>query len=59
MATSATHEKVHHVGVPVYPNEIDQKKCKEPKDSDFDYSQRGQWLRAAILGANDGLVSVA
>ncbi|MED6196508.1 Protein ccc1 [Stylosanthes scabra] len=24
-----------------------------------DYSQRGQWLRAAILGANDGLVSVA
>ncbi|KAI3770256.1 hypothetical protein L6452_01383 [Arctium lappa] len=25
----------------------------------FDYSQRGQWLRAAILGANDGLVSVA
>ncbi|CAH1426224.1 unnamed protein product [Lactuca virosa] len=25
----------------------------------FDYSQRGQWLRAAVLGANDGLVSVA
>ncbi|XP_076888252.1 vacuolar iron transporter homolog 4-like isoform X1 [Bidens hawaiensis] len=28
-------------------------------DEDFDYSQRGQWLRAAVLGANDGLVSVA
>ncbi|XP_031498435.1 vacuolar iron transporter homolog 1-like [Nymphaea colorata] len=25
----------------------------------FDYSQRAQWLRAAVLGANDGLVSVA
>ena len=23
------------------------------------YSQRGNWLRAGILGANDGLVSVA
>ncbi|XP_054804178.1 vacuolar iron transporter homolog 4-like [Prosopis cineraria] len=29
------------------------------KDDDTDYSQRGQWLRAAVLGANDGLVSVA
>ncbi|XP_070033918.1 vacuolar iron transporter homolog 4-like [Nicotiana tomentosiformis] len=28
-------------------------------EKDFDYSQRAQWLRAAILGANDGLVSVA
>ncbi|KAL7125106.1 hypothetical protein ABFS83_14G093400 [Erythranthe nasuta] len=37
-----------------------------PKDNadrneveEFDYSQRSQWLRAAILGANDGLVSIA
>ncbi|GMJ09831.1 hypothetical protein like AT3G43660 [Hibiscus trionum] len=28
-------------------------------ENEFDYSQRGQWLRAAVLGANDGLVSVA
>ncbi|KAF5786634.1 putative Ccc1 family protein [Helianthus annuus] len=28
-------------------------------EEDFDYSQRGQWLRAAVLGATDGLVSVA
>ncbi|CAN6438987.1 unnamed protein product [Victoria cruziana] len=27
--------------------------------SEFDYSQRSQWLRAAVLGANDGLVSTA
>nr|XP_043623236.1 vacuolar iron transporter homolog 4-like [Erigeron canadensis] len=26
---------------------------------EFDYSQRGQWLRAAVLGATDGLISVA
>ncbi|CAM8914374.1 unnamed protein product [Rhodiola kirilowii] len=25
----------------------------------IDYSQRAQWVRAAVLGANDGLVSVA
>ncbi|KAL2334878.1 hypothetical protein Fmac_016091 [Flemingia macrophylla] len=30
----------------------------EPEDS-FDYSKRSQWLRAAVLGANDGLVSTA
>ncbi|GMJ06771.1 hypothetical protein like AT3G43660 [Hibiscus trionum] len=31
----------------------------DPAVDGFDYSQRGQWLRAAVLGANDGLVSVA
>ncbi|EEF31894.1 vacuolar iron transporter homolog 1 [Ricinus communis] len=29
----------------------------EAKDN-FDYSKRAQWLRAAVLGANDGLVSI-
>lgn len=29
------------------------------KEDEIDYSQRAQWLRAAVLGANDGLVSVA
>ncbi|KAI3872913.1 hypothetical protein MKX03_029955 [Papaver bracteatum] len=31
---------------------------EENKDY-FDYSQREQWLRDAVLGANDGLVSTA
>lgn len=32
----------------------------ETKDvDDMDYSKRAQWLRAAVLGANDGLVSTA
>ncbi|XP_057773962.1 vacuolar iron transporter homolog 2-like [Salvia miltiorrhiza] len=26
---------------------------------EFDYAKRSQWLRAAVLGANDGLVSTA
>ncbi|KAI3445691.1 hypothetical protein Pfo_002356 [Paulownia fortunei] len=28
-------------------------------EEEYDYSQRAQWLRAAVLGANDGLVSIA
>ncbi|KAJ0976559.1 hypothetical protein J5N97_012033 [Dioscorea zingiberensis] len=31
----------------------------EHKEEDVNYSQRGQWLRAAVLGANDGLLSTA
>ncbi|XP_022860025.1 vacuolar iron transporter homolog 2-like [Olea europaea var. sylvestris] len=31
----------------------------EPEEKEFDYSKRSQWLRAAVLGANDGLVSTA
>ncbi|XP_010459823.1 PREDICTED: vacuolar iron transporter homolog 1 [Camelina sativa] len=29
------------------------------QETAFDYSKRAQWLRAAVLGANDGLVSTA
>lgn len=31
----------------------------ELETKQFDYSKRSQWLRAAVLGANDGLVSTA
>ncbi|RZC92279.1 hypothetical protein C5167_026912 [Papaver somniferum] len=31
----------------------------QEQEDQFDYSQRAQWLRAAVLGANDGLVSTA
>ena len=27
---------------------------QDPKGEDFNFVKRGQWLRAAILGANDG-----
>ncbi|KAJ1419922.1 Ccc1 family [Sesbania bispinosa] len=32
---------------------------QEVDGGDFDYTQRAQWLRAAVLGANDGLLSTA
>ncbi|XP_021760670.1 vacuolar iron transporter homolog 1-like [Chenopodium quinoa] len=31
----------------------------DDENNGFDYSKRSQWLRAAVLGANDGLVSTA
>ena len=44
----------------VYPNnELEQQEALEVETKDFDYSKRSQWLRAAVLGANDGLVSTA
>lgn len=36
-----------------------QEQYQQGKSEDLDYSKRGQWLRAATLGANDGLVSVS
>ncbi|KAK1417634.1 hypothetical protein QVD17_26764 [Tagetes erecta] len=39
--------------------ENNQMSANKDYDNDIDYSQRGQWLRAAVLGATDGLVSVA
>ncbi|XP_054779291.1 vacuolar iron transporter homolog 2-like [Prosopis cineraria] len=57
---------LNHVGVapsPIQPNYEDdhEQTTQTPKEEtgERDYSQRGQWLRAAILGANDGLLSVA
>lgn len=51
----------HVVEVPMHANGGEPKPSQELKEStsNIDYSERGQWLRAALLGANDGLVSVA
>lgn len=38
--------------------ELQQQQSSTPNE-EFDYSKRSQWLRAAVLGANDGLVSTA
>ncbi|XP_004496484.1 vacuolar iron transporter homolog 2-like [Cicer arietinum] len=45
----------------VHPNNNnhEQHATLEIESNDFDYSKRSQWLRAAVLGANDGLVSTA
>ncbi|XP_071691596.1 vacuolar iron transporter homolog 4-like [Rutidosis leptorrhynchoides] len=48
------------VSIPVSDNRSEQERNQVlSTEADFDYSQRGQWLRAAVLGATDGLVSVA
>ncbi|PWA34883.1 ccc1 family [Artemisia annua] len=40
--------------------DIESNQAHEVKeDIPFDYAQRAQWLRAAVLGANDGLLSTA
>ncbi|KAL7600330.1 vacuolar iron transporter homolog 4 [Lactuca sativa] len=45
--------------IPVSEDKSQQEHSQVSTEEDFDYSKRGQWLRAAVLGATDGLVSVA
>ncbi|XP_071716583.1 vacuolar iron transporter homolog 4-like [Rutidosis leptorrhynchoides] len=47
------------VCIPVSDVTSEQEQCQVSIHENFDYLQRGQWLRAAVLGATDGLVSVA
>ncbi|CAI9287103.1 unnamed protein product [Lactuca saligna] len=47
------------VCIPVSENKSEQVHGQACIEKEFDYSQRGQWLRAAVLGATDGLVSVS
>jgi VIT family len=48
---------MHAVSVPL---QQDQQASLDPHDpaNHEHFSQRGNWLRAAVLGANDGLVTV-
>lgn len=51
----------NHIEIPI-GHAIGMELPKPPSHQEStttDYSQRAQWLRAAVLGANDGLVSVA
>ncbi|XP_022857096.1 vacuolar iron transporter homolog 4-like [Olea europaea var. sylvestris] len=49
----------NHLQIVIPEHNAQQNQCDFPKDKYFDYSQRAQWLRAAVLGANDGLVCTA
>ncbi|KAL2343727.1 hypothetical protein Fmac_005012 [Flemingia macrophylla] len=49
----------NHIEIPIHANGVDLKTSQGVEESNVNYSQRAQWLRAAVLGANDGLVSVA
>ncbi|WMV12543.1 hypothetical protein MTR67_005928 [Solanum verrucosum] len=46
----------NHIQITI-PKEQDNQ--NQAPEEDFDYPQRSQWLRAAVLGANDGLISTA
>ncbi|MED6196507.1 Vacuolar iron transporter 2.1 [Stylosanthes scabra] len=52
----------NHIEIPMHANGATTL-VVEPKpnqdSNNTNYTQRAQWLRAAVLGANDGLVSVA
>ncbi|WOG82643.1 hypothetical protein DCAR_0101809 [Daucus carota subsp. sativus] len=42
---------------PVLKTKTEQRKSRLLKDNDLEYFRRAQWLRAAVLGADDRLVS--
>ena len=58
MASDHSTDHKNHNPSPnqIIPTDIERaaSSCPEP-----DYSKRAQWLRAAVLGANDGLLSIA
>ncbi|GMJ06769.1 hypothetical protein like AT3G43660 [Hibiscus trionum] len=54
---SSFNDEVEKISVLVIDTK--ENRIQETDVNGFDYSQRAQWLRAAVLGANDGLVSVA
>jgi vacuolar iron transporter family protein len=54
--TNGTSPNNFEVEIPIHANSF----LKVEKESNnIDYFQRAQWLRAAMLGANDGLITVA
>nr|DAD39018.1 TPA_asm: hypothetical protein HUJ06_013341 [Nelumbo nucifera] len=53
---SADQPTLNDAKLAVHSNDVEGQ-IVEVKD--FDYTQRAQWLRAAVLGANDGLISTA
>ncbi|KAJ6335835.1 hypothetical protein OIU76_007015 [Salix suchowensis] len=57
MAGNQTSLNAARFDLPV--NDVEQQATLEVETEEYDYSKRAQWLRAAVLGANDGLVSTA
>ncbi|CAI9115711.1 OLC1v1016697C1 [Oldenlandia corymbosa var. corymbosa] len=59
--TTTTHpQELKVLSFPVNNTDIErQTSLEEIPEKEFDYAGRAQWLRAAVLGANDGLVSTA
>ena len=51
--------RVHHIVDDGPHDEPSPRNCEDLDKYHQHYSDRAPWLRAAVLGANDGLVSVA
>ncbi|KAK7357239.1 hypothetical protein VNO80_16523 [Phaseolus coccineus] len=56
---ASDHSSLNQTKLVLPNNDLEQQETVEVETKDFDYSKRSQWLRAAVLGANDGLVSTA
>ncbi|WCJ43374.1 Vacuolar iron transporter (VIT) family protein [Euphorbia peplus] len=59
MASNPSSLNTTKFPVPINVNDVEQQQQQQPNDDGIDYIKRAQWLRAAVLGANDGLVSTA
>ncbi|KAL3513865.1 hypothetical protein ACH5RR_026582 [Cinchona calisaya] len=57
MASNQTTQQDIKFAFPV--NDVERQTSLEIEQKGVNYSKRAQWLRAAVLGANDGLVSTA
>ncbi|MCE5166837.1 hypothetical protein HAX54_027898 [Datura stramonium] len=61
MASNQTSTQLQESKFTLPMNDLEQQQVNldQQEEKEFDYSKRSQWLRAAVLGANDGLVSTA
>ncbi|KAJ9552180.1 hypothetical protein OSB04_016225 [Centaurea solstitialis] len=49
----------NHLTIKQNKLEVESDQTEEANEIVFDYAKRAQWLRAALLGANDGLLSTS
>ncbi|KAF5813742.1 putative Ccc1 family protein [Helianthus annuus] len=59
MTTTNTIEDSEHPIIKHNNQDVESQRTQEATEVTFDYAKRAQWLRAALLGANDGLLSTA
>ncbi|TKY59540.1 Vacuolar iron transporter-like 4 [Spatholobus suberectus] len=58
LGTSSNEMPINHIEIPIHSNDIEAKPSQDTDQNHIEYSQRAQWLQAAVLGAKNGLVSV-
>ncbi|KAK7400273.1 hypothetical protein VNO78_11477 [Psophocarpus tetragonolobus] len=58
LGCSSNDMPINHIEILVHSNDIEAKPSQDTEENNIEYSRRAQWLRAAVLGAKHGLVSV-